>query len=134
MPSKLQLLIVDDDYVHKLVMRKMIDHCCNHVDVQFAENGREGLELIQAAVKDPSIPLPDVIFLDIEMPEINGWEFMEIFSKLPEAVTKKIRVYVASSSITAEDKHRINDYPIARGLMEKPIPLETMKRILHVNT
>ncbi|MCH5719566.1 response regulator [Niabella hibiscisoli] len=134
MPSTLQLLIVDDDSVYKLVMRKMIAHCCNHVDILFADNGREGLELLQTAVKDPSIRLPDIIFLDIEMPEINGWEFLEMFSKLPESVTKMIKIYVATSSITPEDKYRINDYPIAQGLMEKPIPLETMKRILHANT
>ncbi len=132
MSAAIQVLIVDDDPIQQLVTRKLIAHCSTDIRVQSAENGREGLEVFLAASSNPNIRVPDFVFLDIEMPEMNGWEFLKAFSSLPKAITKRVTVYVASSSINPEDKGLIHDYPIAAGLLEKPIPLETLKRILGV--
>lgn len=125
------ILIVDDDHVYKLVTRRMIGLCCTSAEVLFAENGREAIVALQAALTDPSMQLPDIILLDIEMPEMNGWEFLRAFSSLPAAAVAGVNIYVVSSSIDDMDLERTKIYPSVKNLITKPFSVGLLRGILN---
>ncbi|MCH5719587.1 response regulator [Niabella hibiscisoli] len=125
------ILIVDDDYVYKLVTRRMINLCCSNAEIILAENGREAIDILQAAIYDPSLQLPDIILLDIEMPEMNGWEFLNAFSSLAPAKLKGIRIYVVSSSIDDVDRERTSVFPAVKELLVKPFSIAKMAGIIN---
>ncbi|WP_114792736.1 response regulator [Niabella yanshanensis] len=128
--SKL-ILIVDDDYVYKLVTRRMISLCCSNAEIIFAENGREAIDILQGMIQGPSQRLPDIILLDIEMPEMNGWEFLRAFSSLPGQAVKDIKIYVASSSIDDLDRERTRIYPAVKELLVKPFSVNKVSGIIN---
>lgn len=125
------ILIVDDDYVYKLVTRRMIGLCCSDAEIMLASNGLEAIQLLQAAIRDPSQRLPDIILLDIEMPEMNGWEFLNVFSSLPVAKSNDIKIYVVSSSIDEMDLARTKIYPAVKKLIVKPFSVSILSSILN---
>ncbi len=125
------ILIVDDDYVYKLVTRRMISLCCSNAEIIFAENGREAINILQASIQDASSRLPDIILLDIEMPEMNGWEFLRTFSSLPGTAVNGIEIYVASSSIDELDRERTRIYPAVKELLVKPFSVSKISGIIN---
>lgn len=125
------VLIVDDDYVYKLVTRRMIGLCSAGAEVLFAENGREAIMALQAALNDPLKQLPDIILLDIEMPEMNGWEFLKVFTSLPAAAVADVSIYVVSSSIDDMDLARTKIYPSVKKLITKPFSVGLLRGILN---
>lgn len=125
------ILIVDDDYVYKLVTRRMISLCCSDAEIIFAENGREAINILQASIRDASSRLPDIILLDIEMPEMNGWEFLRTFSSLPGTAVNGIEIYVASSSIDEQDRERTRIYPAVKELLVKPFSVSKISGIIN---
>ncbi len=125
------ILIVDDDYVYKLVTRRMISLCCSSAEIILAENGREAIDILRAASDDSSLQLPDIILLDIEMPEMNGWEFLNAFSSLSLEKVKDIRIYVVSSSIDDIDRERTRIYPAVKELLVKPFSVAKISGIIN---
>src|SRR5690606_10096826 len=101
-------------------------------NVSFAENGLEAIELLKGIVSDPTRQVPDIILLDIEMPIMNGWGFMEEFVKLPSEKTKDISVYTVSSSIAQEDKNRTASYAQIKAYITKPLTVDIIKSIAGV--
>ena len=63
--------------------------------------------------------LPDVIFLDINMPVLDGWQFLDQFSSM--GLLREFRLYVVSSSIDPADKYKASSYPVVSGYLTKPI-------------
>lgn len=98
-------LLIDDDEIDLTVNRTVLQlsgFSRNIISTQKAEDALEYL-------KDSSEKLheiPDVIFLDIRMPGMNGFEFLDEFEKLPEEVVSKTKIYVLSSSLDEEDRTR----------------------------
>ncbi len=131
--SKL-ILIVDDDYVYKLVTRRMINLCCSDAEVILADNGREAMDLLQGIIQDPSGRLPDIILLDIEMPEMNGWGFLSAFSSLSGLAVNGVRIYVASSSIDDIDGERLRIYPAVKELLVKPFSVSKISSIINAES
>ena len=73
--------------------------------------------------------LPDIILLDIEMPIMDGWEFMEQIDLLkPIFNDQQVEIFILSSSITVEDKLKAENNPNIKGYITKPITLEDIKK------
>lgn len=117
--------VVDDDPLYIFSMKKVLKltEFCN--EAKFFKNGQEALdELIpqlEAGV------LPDVIFLDISMPLMNGWQFLDHLIKYPQS--KEIKIYIISSSIDPYDTGKSSSYDIVTDYIYKPITIEKMKEL-----
>jgi CheY-like chemotaxis protein len=83
-------------------------------------DGQQGIEFISSGLGDIAA-LPDVIFLDLNMPISDGWEFLEEYAKIESRVPKKIDVYVVSSSISPHDFERSKAYNVVKDFMIKPL-------------
>lgn len=97
------VLLIDDDkeclFLHKYALResKYVEH------IEVAMNGEEALEFIQDAISTNK-PLPEIVFVDINMPVMDGWEFMEEYDALPAHVKSKMNVVMLSTSVNPDDE------------------------------
>lgn len=73
--------------------------------------------------------LPDIILLDIYMPEVDGWEFLSQLKKIEDQLTKKPAVYIISSSNHPRDLERAAALPIVRDYFQKPVTLEVLRNV-----
>lgn len=94
------ILIVDDDRITVFGIRKMLDNTIAYKTLSTYGNGRLALDGIKKALR-ANKPMPEVIFLDINMPIMDGWQFLEEFIDLP--IVNRIRINIVTSSIDPVD-------------------------------
>lgn len=74
--------------------------------------------------------LPDIILLDIYMPEVDGWEFLNQLKKIEDQLTKKAAIYIISSSNHPRDMTRAESFPDVRAYFQKPVTLDVLKEMV----
>lgn len=94
------IIIVDDDPITVFGIRKMLDSTVEYDTVESYANGKLAIESIKECIHRNK-PLPEIIFLDINMPIMDGWQFLEEFIALPIAI--KVKVNIVTSSIDPYD-------------------------------
>jgi len=124
---KIELVyIVEDDLIASYVIKKIVD---DHSRIQSSIVYANGLEAFKALEKKDQIP--DLILLDINMPVMDGWEFLEAFGNTPKE--KDIPVFILSSSIDPEDKKRASTYKNeVKGFFSKPFTDKKLEEILNL--
>jgi CheY-like chemotaxis protein len=123
------ICLIDDDEINRFVMAKTIRVSGIDASVITFPNGRQAmLEFLEHA-SDPAA-LPDLIFLDINMPLMNGWEFLEEFERLERLFAKDMAIYMVSSSIDARDIQRSKTYRHVIDFIEKPLTAEKISQLL----
>jgi len=112
--------IIDDDpifvYGTKVILNCNSSFCSN---IMVYENGREALDDLNAMMSSKE-KLPEVIFLDLNMPVMDGWQFLDHFCKIP-AIETKTRIYILSSSVYDADIEKSKEYGIVKDFIEKPL-------------
>jgi len=94
------------------------------------KNGLEALEYFKIILTNMSEEkLPDIIFLDLNMPVMDGWEFLGEFIKIKNQFDKKITLYVVSSSIDPRDLERAKSFNLVTDYLIKPIELKKFEKI-----
>lgn len=121
--------LVDDDKVFQFITGKIL-RSLNVIDslLQF-ENGLSLLEYLQNNFDKPE-SLPDVIFLDIQMPFMDGWQFLQEYSNLRISYAKQIKFYILSSSISLYDKKKAKSYNQIKDFLVKPVGRDIYTKIL----
>ncbi|MEM9141975.1 MAG: response regulator [Bacteroidota bacterium] len=109
------IFIVDDDPITVFGIRKMLDFVVECRDISSYKNGKLALDQIHQRL-EANEQVPDVIFLDINMPIMDGWQFLEEFIRLP--IHKKIRINIITSSIDDLDQKNWMRY---KSMTEHPI-------------
>jgi CheY-like chemotaxis protein len=111
--------IVDNDEIFTYGFKKLITKKGLFDDILNFSNGKEAIDFL----KDPQNAhrLPDILFIDINMPVMNGWEFNDAFEEIRSQLGKKITLYNISSSIDLEDINRAKSNPLIADYLLKPI-------------
>lgn len=119
--------IIDDDYIYTFSLKKLMDinNFCKNLMV--FKNGEDALKYMKPMISSDAFP--DVILLDIDMPVMDGWEFLDEFVKIKPALNKRVTIYMISSSIHEADIQRANQYEDVTDYIVKPITLERLKKI-----
>jgi CheY-like chemotaxis protein len=112
--------LVDDDKVFQLIASRTIKATQLTDKILQFTNGMEAIEYLQINAENADV-LPDVLFLDINMPIVDGWMFMEDYINLKHRVKKIIRIYMVSSSIDQRDVERARSMTDIREYVIKPI-------------
>jgi CheY-like chemotaxis protein len=119
-PAKNRILLIDDDWITNMINEKLlrISVVC---EINAFVNPEEALDYIKQCAHAKPQELPDVIFLDINMPQMDGWEFLTEFEKLPEHVQKKSNVWMLTSSISPDDIEKSKIYESVKDFVSKPL-------------
>ena len=114
------LTIVDDDDISVFLTTKIIEQT-NLVDlIKVFGNGLDAINFLKEN-KNNVDALPDIILLDLNMPIMNGWQFLEEYNKLNPTIGKKITIYICSSSISPDDITRAKTISEVSDYIIKPI-------------
>jgi len=117
--------VIDDDVIYQILINKIIKKSEKFSSFSSFKNGKEATDkLTESLNKNDS--LPDIILLDINMPVMNGWEFMEVFNLIKPSITKQISIYIVSSSIAVEDKNKSKTYADILGYLSKPVSINDL--------
>lgn len=118
--------IVDDDPLYNFGTKKILEFTAFSDEVSYFLNGEDALKDLNKRIQEGA-PLPDIILLDINMPIMNGWEFLEQVSNTE--FTHPIKIFMVSSSINQDEIDRANSYPLVAEYIVKPLTLEKVKAL-----
>ncbi|MEX0290105.1 MAG: response regulator [Flavobacteriaceae bacterium] len=121
--------IIDDDPIFIYGTKRIMKEVDFSDSILVYENGQEAIEGL-TALNETGEALPSVIFLDLNMPIMSGWEFLDQFIKIPNHNIENIVVYIISSSIDPRDLERVKDYRIVSNYILKPITPEDLEGVL----
>lgn len=132
MDLKSRVFIIDDDPIHQRIAQIMISKH-NLFDEYFSyTDAQKALDFLQENKKNEEI-LPDVILLDLNMPVLDGWDFLETFESLIKEFKKNIRVFIVSSSVDEKDLIRSKSYVAVKGFISKPLSPDIIRSIIETN-
>jgi len=132
MDLKSRVFIIDDDPIHQRIAQIMISKH-NLFDEYFSyTEAQKALDFLQENKKNGET-LPDVILLDLNMPVIDGWDFLETFETLVKEFEKNIRVFIVSSSVDEKDVLRSKSYVAVKGFISKPLSPDIIRSIIVTN-
>jgi len=127
MSAGLKYILVDDDALCNEVSRMILEDAFGEVDIKAFTRPEEGLKFIESEYAKNSGHT--ILFLDLNMPRINGWEFLERYEKFSEEVKRQINIYILSSSIDQRDRSKAEDNKNVEGFISKPLEIEILTRI-----
>jgi len=128
--KSVSILLVDDDEINNFISVKLIKKTLINTAIKTCLNGKFAIdELVYTQEHSPD-ELPDYILLDINMPIMNGWEFLEEYEKLKIDPEGKVKIYIISSSVFNNDINKAKSYPLVRDFISKPLSIDKIKDML----
>ena len=120
--------LIDDDEIYLYWASKMLNEIEFSKEILAFKNGQDAIEGLRA-LTEKGEKLPEVIFLDINMPIMNGWDFLQDFLRIPNHNTENILVYIVSSSVDQKDLELAKKFDIVHNYILKPLSTEELKKI-----
>lgn len=121
-------MLVDDDDISNFVTKDAIAEAGITEEIFIAMNGEEGLKILEEKVKEKSLR-PMLVFLDINMPVMDGFEFLESYSGMPEEIQDSTHIVMLTSSTDDEDVRRAKLHTIS-GYIPKPLTKEKLEEVI----
>lgn len=125
--SKINLLVIDDDDINIFIISKIVEKTGYDVEICAKHNGQLAIDYIKDLV-DSQQALPELVLIDINMPILNGWEFIEAFEALDLKATNDM--YMLSSSVYENDIEKAKSYKSVKGFISKPLSIDRLKELL----
>lgn len=122
------MFLVDDDEIFRLAAEVLIKSSDLTDEVIQLENGLEAYDALMALENTPD-DLPEIMFLDINMPLMNGWELLEELKNGPEVIKNKVQIHVLTSSIDPHDLVLSKTYEFIAGYITKPLTEGDLNKI-----
>lgn len=126
-----KILIIDDDPIHHEITQFIMSKNVQFENCTSYTKARTALDYL-IKHQDHSDILPDVILLDLNMPEMDGWNFLCVFEDLLPFLAKQINIFIVTSSINPNDELRSKAYPFVQGFISKPLTVEVLINISNV--
>ncbi|UFH34728.1 response regulator [Flavobacterium acetivorans] len=122
---KKKVWVIDDDPIYQIIANKVIQKSEMFSEAESFKNGKTAIDALNGQIKNTE-SLPDLILLDINMPIMDGWEFMEKMTTIKPLINKQILIYIVSSSIAQEDKTMAKNHPDILGYLSKPLSIDDL--------
>jgi len=127
------VLLIDDDRPTNFLHKKVIERTGLEVEVQALTSASEALEFLTGTGSYAGVPQlrrPGIIFLDINMPGMNGWEFMDAYNQLTETQKARIVVIMLTTSLNADDRERALQNKDIATFYHKPLRSEVVMELV----
>jgi len=125
-------VIIDDDKLNNKLCRSIIEKIYPESFVTEFTDPVKGFEYIADKYSQADTDERAILLLDIMMPVMDAWAFLEAFEKLDNTVKQRVRIYILSSSIDKNDMSRAQSNPYVEYYLIKPLTRESIKLIVHV--
>jgi CheY-like chemotaxis protein len=123
MDFKINLLVIDDDDINIFIIKKIVEKTGYAVNMVARTNGQLAIEYISEIAEAPE-QFPHLILVDINMPVLNGWEFIEAYEKMN--IRKAVDMYMLSSSVYENDIEKAKTYQAVKGFISKPLSIDRL--------
>lgn len=128
-----EIMFIDDDEIVKMVGTKVLKRINYTNEISYFSNGLEALENILYRINNNEIKVendPILILLDINMPKMDAWEFMNEFTLLTPEIKDKFKIVIVTSSFNPEDKSKAFSYEEIEDYANKPLSVSIFKEFL----
>ncbi len=126
-----KVLLIDDSDIDNMVNKKVVERTGLATNVVVKNSASSALNFLKEVAESDRENIPDIIFLDIRMPEIDGFGFLEMFEKLPDPVQENISIVMLSSSIDSEDYNKAMQNRFVKQFLNKPLKKEVVAGLLN---
>jgi CheY-like chemotaxis protein len=123
MTPKIDLLVIDDDDINIFIIKKIVEKTGYNINMVAKTNGQLAIDHLSEILENNET-FPQLILIDINMPVLNGWEFLEAYDKLH--VTQRVDMYMLSSSVYENDIEKAKTYKKVKGFISKPLSINRL--------
>ncbi len=121
------VLLIDDDETINYLHNRLLEKNSFTEKVTISINGMEGLDMFKQLDHQLGADEMAIVFLDLNMPVMNGWEFLDNLSKLKDAIKINYKIYILSSTINPDDKKKAKENALVTGFLTKPLTKEHLE-------
>jgi CheY-like chemotaxis protein len=126
------VLLVDDDEINNFISIKLIKKALLNTEIMACLNGKFAIDKLVEIQKHDPAKLPDYILLDINMPIMNGWEFLDEYKRLNIDPSGKTKIFIISSSVFSNDINKARSYPLVKDFISKPLNVDKIIELFRV--
>lgn len=123
------ILLIDDDPITNQLHRKLIEGFGVAHQVEVVNDGEEGIQLLEQHIHNQKGKIPQLIFVDLDMPFMDGFQFLEAYQDLDFKNKSSVVVAVLTSSISRKDVNRAREFSVGAYII-KPLTKEKMMEIM----
>lgn len=128
MPEKFRVFIIDDDDIYQFLTKRELEISEKVEKIKVFSDGKKAISYISEHCHEPNL-LPDIIFLDLNMPIMSGWTFIERFRELNIENKASIRIFMVSSSFDKRDIEKSKEYEEISDYLIKPVTRSQISNI-----
>ena len=122
------VLLIDDNHIDNLINRKILDNANYAENITVIDSPREAFDFVRQSLETGE-NIPEVIFLDLRMPEMSGFEFLKSLIELPNLKPDLFKIFVLSSSLDPKDIKRIKENHLVSRFIGKPLTNQILEEI-----
>ncbi|TFF33283.1 response regulator [Mucilaginibacter psychrotolerans] len=121
--------VIDDRDLDSFICKKIISNIVKDTVIETLNDGQTAIDRLMRLTKMQLPLMPDYIFLDINMPDMDGWQILDEFDRLKIFRDKTVHIFVLSSSVYVNDIIKSQTYPLVEDFITKPITSERVRTI-----
>lgn len=127
--SQKKIYVIDDDEIFQFMIKKKLKLIDKDIKIESFPDGAKAVTALSQKLISIE-KFPDIIFLDINMPVMDGWEFMDAYKNIRPNFPKDVVIYIISSSKNPEDLNKAKQFTDLSGYIVKPITNCQLKKVV----